>query len=94
MGGHVPWHDAAQQTSVAGMFVAGDTGGVEEASSAMMTGKIAGLAAARYLGKGPNLDEKIDKAQSALRQLRSGPTGEKIRTGLRHIARSGGVSAC
>jgi len=31
-------------------FVAGDVSGVEEASSAMIEGRIAGIAAAEYLG--------------------------------------------
>ena len=37
-------------TSIPGIFVAGDVSGIEEASSAMIGGRIAGITAAQYLG--------------------------------------------
>ena len=49
-GGQVPIVDEYGQTSVPGIFVAGDVSGIEEASSAMIEGRIAGIAAADYLG--------------------------------------------
>ena len=49
-GGQVPICDENGQTSVPGIFVAGDVSGIEEASSAMIEGRMAGLEAARYLG--------------------------------------------
>lgn len=49
-GGQTPICDENGQTSVRGIFVAGDVSGIEEASSAMIEGKISGLAAAEYLG--------------------------------------------
>jgi len=49
MGGHVPIINDNMETSIAGMFVAGDVCGVEEASSAMEEGRLAGVTAAEYL---------------------------------------------
>lgn len=49
-GGCVPLSDSYGKTSLEGVFVAGDVAGVEEASSAMIEGHIAGVSAAAYLG--------------------------------------------
>lgn len=49
-GGLVPVCDAFGQTSVEGLFAAGDVAGIEEASSAMIGGRIAALSAARRSG--------------------------------------------
>lgn len=42
--------DDLGQTSIPGIFAAGNVSGIEEVSSAMPEGRIAGLAAASYLG--------------------------------------------
>ena len=62
LGGHVPVRNELMQTSVPGVYVAGDVASVEEASSAMMEGRMAGLAAAASLGYAPVRveDEKED----------------------------------
>ena len=49
-GGHVPLHDHNMETTVHGLYVAGDVTGVEEASSAMEEGDMAGVSAAEALG--------------------------------------------
>lgn len=49
-GGWVPGRDAGGRTSVPGLFVAGDAGGIAGAAAAALDGRIAGLAAARDLG--------------------------------------------
>ena len=49
-GGRIAIHDEHFETTVPGIFVAGDVAGVEEASTAMEQGRIAGLAAAKSLG--------------------------------------------
>jgi sarcosine oxidase subunit alpha len=85
LGGHVPWRDENQQTSVPGIFVAGDASGVEEASSAMVSGKIAGLAAAASLGLCADYREAVRGAWGELEALRGGPPGEKIRRGLARL---------
>ena len=49
-GGAVPECDAFGGTSIPGIFAAGDVSGIEEASSAMIEGRIAALGAAAYTG--------------------------------------------
>jgi len=73
-GGYVPVCDEYGETSIAGVFVAGDVSGVEEASSAMIEGRIAGIAAVEYLGfiDKTVLIEKTLELESALSTLRQG----------------------
>ena len=49
--GHVPFRDRTMRTSNPDLWVAGDAAGIEEASSAMVEGRIAGYSAAKALGK-------------------------------------------
>lgn len=84
LGGYVPSRNKHLQTSIPQIFVAGDAAGVEEASAAMVEGRIAGLSAAKYLGF--NEDKKaLDNYFSQLESLRSGDAGIKIRDGLSKI---------
>lgn len=83
LGGEVPYRDNNMMTSVEGLYVAGDVGGIEEASSAMIEGAIAGLSAAEALNKKiANYDVRLCELQDELERLRSGPVGEHIRCGL------------
>lgn len=81
-GGHVPLHDANMETSVPGLYVAGDVTGVEEASTAMEEGNLAGVSAAAALGflTQAQADEKRLEIRARLDTLRSGPFGEGRRT--------------
>ncbi|MFV0527866.1 MAG: FAD-dependent oxidoreductase [Lachnospiraceae bacterium] len=58
-GGEVPEVDEAGATSLSGVFAVGDVSGIEEASSAMIEGRMAGVSAAAYLGF---IDETEQKA--------------------------------
>ena len=80
LGGYVPVIDDARHTSVDNVYAAGDAGGVEEASSAMLTGKIAGLSVAHDFGKAKDFDLKFADYLEQLDSLR--PMGGKIRNGL------------
>lgn len=73
-GGQVPICNVYGETSVNGIFVAGDVSGIEEASSAMIEGRMAGIAAANYLGfaKEKELDVNIKILERALNSLRQG----------------------
>ena len=84
-GGYVAIHDASMQTSVKGVYVAGDASGIEEASTAMIEGKIAGLAAALKLGCAHNTSLLI-QYRKELASLRAGPFGEKPRRANEKIA--------
>ncbi len=73
LGGHFPRHDEDLQTSVAGLYVAGDLAGVEEASIAMEQGKLAGMHAARSLGFTPvGASRRRVAAAARLAELRGG----------------------
>jgi len=50
LGGWVPCRRETMETTVPGIYIAGDASGIEEASTAIMTGAIAGLSVAETLG--------------------------------------------
>lgn len=81
-GGHVPLHDANMETTVPGLYVAGDVTGVEEASSAMEEGNLAGVCAAQALGllSAEQADAKKAEITARLDALRAGLFGERRRT--------------
>ena len=84
LSGQVPLRTENCETSIPGIFVAGDASGIEEASSAMAEGYLAGLCAAAALGHVP--EDYETRRQEYLRQLeglRSGPVGERIRAGMK-----------
>ena len=75
-GGHVPMHDGNMETTVPGLYVAGDVTGVEEASSAMEEGNLAGVCAAHALGlltdeqaadKKAEINARLDALRAAAR---------------------------
>jgi len=85
-GGYVALHDDSMQTTVKGVYVAGDSSGIEEASTAMIEGKIAGLSAAISLGyKSRGSQRLLEQYHEELEKLRSGPFGEKPRAAKNKI---------
>jgi thioredoxin reductase len=79
LGGRVPAHDLNQETSLKGIYVAGDVSGIEEASTAIIEGRIAGLAIAHslgYLDEQSFLNQREQQFQS-MQGLRSGSHGER-----------------
>ncbi len=72
--GYVPVVGAHGETSIPGIFAAGDVSGIEEASSAMIEGRIAGVAAAHYLGyiDEAELHVQVAEMEPALNSLRQG----------------------
>ena len=87
LGGHVPYRDKDLRTSLENIFVAGDAAGVEEASSAMVEGQLAGLAAAEHLGLNiPDLDAKKQDCLAQLESLRHGHVGERLMAGLKLVS--------
>jgi thioredoxin reductase len=78
LGGKVPAHSLNQETSIRGIYVAGDTSGIEEASTAMIEGRIAGLAIAfslGYLDESKFLKQRDEQLKNVV-GLRSGSHGE------------------
>jgi sarcosine oxidase subunit alpha len=80
LGGHVAVHDENLQTSADGIYVAGDASGIEEASTAMLEGSLAGLGVAESLTRKIDRSRK-DEARRQLAELRAGPFGQKARRG-------------
>ncbi len=80
-GGQVPICDEYGRTSLPGVFVAGDVSGIEEASSAMIEGRMAGIAAAQYLGyiEKTEMDRQLEDLDKALDGLRQGMFAPKNR---------------
>jgi sarcosine oxidase subunit alpha len=83
LGGYVPLRNERLETSVPDIYVAGDVAGIEEASAAMVEGRLAGLEAAASLGLStPTIDDERADLRQQLDELRAGPSGEKVRSGL------------
>ncbi len=90
LGGKVPVHSLGMETSVTGLYVAGDVSGIEEASTAIEEGKLAGLSAASALGlvERGEYEERLGSYIEALNELRSGPFGVERRRAKDDVVRS------
>lgn len=79
LGGVVPLHDDSMRTTNPNIYVAGDIAGVEEASTAMEEGRMAGVAAAEDLGylDQEMAEEKKKEIRERLQLLRSGQFGSR-----------------
>jgi D-hydroxyproline dehydrogenase subunit alpha len=71
-GGWVTQHEADQETSVAGVYVAGEVGGIGGADVAEEEGRVAAIAALRALGKVPadGLRKQEEKSRARLAEAR------------------------
>lgn len=78
-GGNIPLHNRNMETSIDGIYVAGDTTGVEEANTALEEGRLAGISAAQTLGyiDDTTADKEKNEIWNRLESLRLGPFGEK-----------------
>ena len=78
LGGNIPLVNDRMETTVDGIYVAGDCGGVEEASSAIEEGTIAAISAAESLGLlfAARAAEMRLGAHERLNDLRSGRFGQ------------------
>ena len=78
-GGYIALHDNSMMTIKKGIFVAGDSSGIEEASTAMIEGKIAGVSAAYMLGYDKDAKKIKKEYTEEIKRLRAGPFGKKPR---------------
>ncbi len=79
LGGVVPWHNENMETSMNNVFVAGDLAGIEEASTALDEGRLAGVKVCErlsFLSK-DEAGAKRAEISNRLRSLRQGAFGEK-----------------
>ena len=83
LGGYVALRDNNMQSSIKNIYIAGDVAGIEEASSAMVEGEIAGLNAAVDLGYKCDNFMKLNKSlKEELKELRNNPLSEKVKIGI------------
>ena len=83
LGGYAPILTDEHESTLADVFVAGDAAGVEEASSAMVEGRLAGLCAAKRLGyPHADFDDIVSECHAQLAGLRNGPFGCKTCAGI------------
>jgi len=86
LSGHVPVVDDLLESSRPGIYCAGDVSGIEEASAAMVEGRLAGLSAAFSLGYEANEAKALQQsAMEELAELRAGPMGQHIRDGINKV---------
>ena len=80
-GGQVPIIDEYGETTVSGVFAAGDVSGIEEASSAMIEGRMAGVCVCDYLGyiDSEEKEAELKKLEADLDSLRQGMFAPKNR---------------
>lgn len=81
LGGYVPVRDERMRTTNPDVFVAGDLSSIEEATTAMIEGKLAALQIVEDVKK-IDLEKEISNEIETLAIFRSGPKSSKIRSGL------------
>ena len=72
LGGYIPLRNEWMETSVQGIYIAGDSAGIEEASIAIEEGRLAGTAVARSLGhiKNDEARKRTGEIQKRIDELR------------------------
>lgn len=80
-GGQVPIINKYGETTNKGIFAAGDVSGIEEASSAMIEGRMVGVCVSEYLGycTKEEKEQKLTELETDLEQLRQGMFAPKNR---------------
>ncbi len=83
LGGYVPLRDINLQTTKSNIYVAGDADGIEEASTAMLEGKIAAFSILSKMGF--DVKKVLEETKSDINELRSGPFSKKILQGIKEV---------
>lgn len=87
LGGYVTVRDKYLKTTKDNIFVCGDVSGIEEAVTATLEGRLAGLSASLFLK--PNLQKSIVKFREEiliqLKEFRNGPFGKKAISGAEKL---------
>ncbi|HHW19439.1 MAG TPA: FAD-dependent oxidoreductase [Firmicutes bacterium] len=85
LGGWLPIHNSDMMTTVSDIYIAGDLAGVEEASTAMEEGRLAGISIAKALERidPKKASQEAEEARRRLDMLRMGPFGQ-----MRHDAKA------
>ncbi|MFP4608742.1 MAG: FAD-dependent oxidoreductase [Candidatus Aenigmatarchaeota archaeon] len=84
LGGYVPLRTEDMMTTRRGIFVAGDSAGIEEATVAALEGKIAGAAVFEELREvTEDTRRSKEEAREGLDKMRKGPYGEVPKQGIK-----------
>ena len=86
LGGNTPVHNQNMETTLPGVYAAGDAAGIGEANTAMMEGKIAALSCINALQL--STDETVKELEESFRELhllRSGTFGERACQGKEKV---------
>ncbi len=91
LGGIVPLRNEYLETTVSNLFIAGDSAGIEEATVAILEGKLAGAAITEKI-KGPSseLTTIKEKAILGINDMREGPYGKRSKKGVNLCTFEGG----
>lgn len=81
LGGYVPVRDERMRTTNPDVFVAGDLSSIEEATTAMIEGKLAAMQIVEDMTN-INMEKEISEELKTISTFRSGPKSSKIRSGL------------
>ncbi len=84
-GGWVALHNEYMQTTIDDIYVAGDSANIEEASTAVIEGKIAGLHALNSLKGVDGYEEKMNGYLKRLEELRAGEFGKRPKAAKKKI---------
>lgn len=89
MGGYVPLHSENMKTTNPDIYVAGDVAGIEEASTAMEEGKLAGISIMSDLGiiDKAEAETKAKAVNERIAELRNGSHGEGRRIAKESLVR-------
>ena len=88
MGGWLPVHSEHLETTVKGIYLAGDAGAIAEASTAMLEGKLAGAAIAEEEGRNSNEIDLVRKiAFGELSQIRKSEFLQNVEKGKKKCHR-------
>ncbi|RLE61337.1 MAG: sarcosine oxidase subunit alpha [Thermoprotei archaeon] len=87
LGGYVPYRNRFMETSIPGVFVAGDASGIEEATTAILTGRVAGLSATmKVKGEDEVLIRERERVIELLEMTRQTRFSQRIVKGLEKVS--------
>jgi len=84
LGGAMPLHDETMRSTNPDVYVCGDLAGVEEASTALDEGRVAGIRAAQSCGYAAD-EAKLSALAASLDELRGGEVGKLRREAKRDV---------
>ncbi len=97
LGGYIPLHNEYMETTLPGIYIAGDISGIEEASTAMEEGKLTGLSVAKSLGyiSHQEAENEREVIEASLLSLRSNNFSKFKKNSLKMMSGDGsGLKIC